>query len=72
MTTLGADIENALDGFDGRVCFYAKNLQTGADFGQGADTRVQTASTIKVAILVGAHAEVAAGRAAWDLSLIHI
>lgn len=70
MTTLEADIENALAGFGGRVCFYAKNLRTGADFGQGADTRVQTASTIKVAILAGAHAEVAAGRAAWDDVLV--
>lgn len=70
MTTLDAQIQDALAGFAGRVCFHAKNLQTGADFGQGADTRVQTASTIKVAILAGAHAEVAAGRVAWDDALV--
>ncbi len=66
MMTLEAQVQQAQEGFAGRVSLYAKNLHTGADFGQSADVRVQTASTIKVAILVGAHAEVAAGRAAWN------
>ena len=70
MTALEAPIQEAIAGFTGRVCFYARNLRTGADFGQGADVRVQTASTIKVAILAGAHAEVAAGRAAWEDVLV--
>lgn len=70
MTTLEVQVQEALAGFAGRVCFYAKNLQTGADVGEGADTRVQTASTIKVAILAGAHAEVAAERADWNDALV--
>lgn len=69
MATLYAQIQEVQAGFEGRVSLYAKNLRTGEEFGQGADTRVQTASTIKVAILAGAHAEVAAGRADWDDAL---
>ena len=53
----------------GRVSVYAKNLRSGADYAQGAETRVQTASTIKVAILAGVYAAVAAGRANWGDAL---
>ncbi len=63
---LEAQVRDAQAGFQGWVSLYAKNLRTGADFGQGADTRVQTASTIKTAILAGAHAAVAAGQADWE------
>jgi beta-lactamase class A len=69
MTTLEAQVEDAQRGFEGRVSLYAKNLRTGADYEQGADTRVQTASTIKVAILAGAYAAVAAGQADWEDAL---
>lgn len=57
---------NKIAQFDGRVSLFAKNLDTGAAYGIGEDTRVTTASTIKTAIMVGAHAEVAAGRASWS------
>ena len=67
---LDGQVQEALAGFAGRVSLYARNLRTGAEYGQGAETRVQTASTIKVAILVGVHAAVAAGRAAWDDPLV--
>lgn len=69
MTTLEAQLREAQAGFQGRVSFYAKNLRSGASHAQGADTRVQTASTIKVAILAGVYAEVAAGRADWGEAL---
>ncbi len=69
MTTLEDQVRDAQAGFERRVGLYAKNLRTGAEFGQGADTRVQTASTIKVAILAGAYAAVAAGQASWEETL---
>jgi beta-lactamase class A len=69
MTTLETQVRDAQAGFQGRVSLYAKNLRTGADYEKGADTRVQTASTIKVAILAGAYAAVAAGQADWEDAL---
>ncbi len=62
-------VRSEIASFEGRVSLFARNLDTGACCGLGEDTRVQTASTIKVAIMAGAHAEVAAGRAAWDDAL---
>ncbi len=51
--------------FDGRVSIFAKNLKTGATYELGADTRVNTASTIKLPILIGVYTAVQAGRARW-------
>ena len=65
-TELDVLVQVAVTGFSGRVSLHAKNLDTGAEYGRGADTRVQTASTIKVPILVEVHAQVAEGRAHWD------
>ncbi len=56
--------------FEGKVFFYAKNLSTGVDIGQGADERVRTASTIKLPILCALSAEIAAGRVRWDDELV--
>lgn len=55
--------------FQGTVALYAKNLDTGREFGLKADDAVRTASTIKLPILCGVAAEVAAGRASWDEKL---
>ena len=63
-------VRAALDGFAGQASLYAKNLDRGTSYGRGADDRVRSASTIKLAILVAAHAEVAAGRARWDDPLV--
>jgi beta-lactamase class A len=49
----------------GKVTVFAKNLDTGASYGLGQDERVATASTIKVAIMVEAFAQVAEGRVKW-------
>jgi beta-lactamase class A len=51
--------------FKGRVSLFAKNLDTGESYGLGADDRVRTASTIKVAIMVEAFARAAEGRVKW-------
>ena len=52
--------------FKGTVVLYAKNLRTGRDFGVGADTKVRTASTIKLPVLCALESLVAAGRVRWD------
>ena len=51
--------------FDGKVAVYAKNLKTGAVYSLAGETRVNTASTIKLPILVGVFTAVAEGRAQW-------
>ncbi len=55
--------------FPATVNLFAKNLDTGAVFGIGEDEPVRTASTIKVAIMVGVFAAVAEGRARWEEQL---
>jgi beta-lactamase class A len=52
--------------FKGTVVLYAKNLRTGRDFGLAADTKVRTASTIKLPVLCALESLVAAGRLKWD------
>jgi beta-lactamase class A len=56
--------------FPGTVGLFAKNLDTGAAFGIGENERVRTASTIKVAIMVGVFAAVAEGRARWEEEIV--
>ena len=57
-------------GFTGTVVLYAKNLSTGRDFGVAPDTRVRTASTIKLPILCALESLVAAGKVKWDERII--
>lgn len=62
-----ADRVAALTGpFEGTVVLYAKNLRTGRDFALDADTKVRTASTIKLPVLCALESLVAAGRVRWD------
>jgi beta-lactamase class A len=56
--------------FKGSVMLYAKNLRTGRDFGRGADTKVRTASTIKLPILCALESLIDAGKARWDERLV--
>jgi beta-lactamase class A len=56
--------------FKGKVSLFAKNLDTGAVYDFGGDERVQTASTIKVAIMIEAFARVAEGKAKWTDELV--
>lgn len=66
----GGGVEARIDAlvkpFKGTVSIYAKNLDTGRDFALGADTRVRTASTIKLPILCALAGLVAAGKISWD------
>ncbi len=56
--------------FKGTVVLYAKNLTTGRDFGVGAETRVKTASTIKLPILCTLESLVAQGKVRWDERIV--
>jgi beta-lactamase class A len=56
--------------FKGTVVLFAKNLKTGQEFALGADTKVRTASTIKLPILCALESLVAAGRVRWDERLV--
>jgi beta-lactamase class A len=56
--------------FKGKVSLFAKNLDTGAVYELGGDDRVQTASTIKIAVMVEAFARVAEGKAKWTDELV--
>jgi beta-lactamase class A len=54
----------------GKVHLYAKNLDSGADFGFSENERVATASTIKLPIMVGVFQAVEDGHAKWTEQLI--
>jgi beta-lactamase class A len=56
--------------FKGKVSLYAKNLDTGEVYELDGNTRVPTASTIKIAIMVEAFARVNDGKAKWTDELI--
>src|SRR5690242_6094445 len=58
-------VRKELSEFKGKVSLFAKNLDTGASFGVNEDSRVRTASTIKIAVMVEAFARVAEGKAGW-------
>lgn len=56
--------------FKGAVVLYAKNLGTGQEFGVAPDTRVRTASTIKLPVLCALESLVAAGKVKWDERIV--
>lgn len=56
--------------FKGKVSLFAKNLDTGEAYELNGDERVQTASTIKVAVMIEAFARVAEGKAKWTDELV--
>ncbi|MEP6778026.1 MAG: serine hydrolase [Chthoniobacterales bacterium] len=67
---LDARVHHELEGFKGKVCLYAKNLDTGATYSLNGEERVRTASTIKAAIMVEAFARVAEERSKWTDEII--
>ncbi len=62
-------VRQRLASFKGKVFCFAKNLDTGETFGLAPDTKVRTASTIKVPIMVEVFAQVAEGKLTWDEKL---
>ncbi|HEY0173552.1 MAG TPA: serine hydrolase [Pyrinomonadaceae bacterium] len=69
-TWLDRRVRAEVEGFNGNVYLYAKNLDTGAEYSLGGDEPVRTASTIKVAVMVEAFARVAEGRTKWSDELV--
>src|SRR6266566_7739784 len=59
-----------LASFKGKVSLFARNLDTGETYALGADDRVRTASTIKIAVMVEAFARVAEDKAKWTDELV--
>jgi beta-lactamase class A len=70
LTALDQRVRAEVAQFKGKVSLYAKNLDTGVVYELGGDDRVPTASTIKVAIMVEAFAEVNEGKAKWTDELV--
>jgi beta-lactamase class A len=62
---LDRQVRERVAGFEGKVSIFAKNLKTGATYDLGGDTRVNTASTIKLPIMIGVYTAVADGRVHW-------
>lgn len=69
LSGLAASIQSLLNRFEGKVWLYAKNLDSGAEFGLRADEKVRTASTIKLPILCALFDLVASGKVRWDEKL---
>jgi len=68
--SLDNDIKARIASFKGKVSLFAKNLDTGETYALGADDRVPTASTIKIAVMVEAFGRVAEGKAKWTDELV--
>jgi len=66
---LARAITQRLAGFQGQVFLYAKNLDSGAEFGLQPDERVRTASTIKLPILCALFDLAAQGPLRWEEKL---
>lgn len=67
---IAAEIRRVSARIGADVYLYAKNLDTGAEFGWRADESVRTASTIKLPILCALHEKVARGEVNWDETLL--
>ncbi len=62
LAKLDQRVKAKIQSFPGKVTLYAKNLDTGVSYGILPDDPVQTASTIKLAIMVECFAEAAEGK----------
>lgn len=67
--TMDREVRAAIAAFQGTVRLYARNLDTGDQYGIGENEKVRTASTIKLPIMAAVFRAVAAGRANWDETL---
>ena len=63
--TLEEKINAEIANFRGKVWIYAKNLDTGKDFGLRADEQIRTASTIKLPIMTEVFRQVEQGKIKW-------
>ena len=68
--SLDERIQAALDGFQGKVWIYAKNLDTGKDYALRADEQTRTASTVKLAIMAETFHQAAQGKIKWNDEIV--
>jgi beta-lactamase class A len=67
---LTEQVDALTKGFKGTLVLYAKNLTTGKEFAREPDSKVRTASTIKLPILCALESLVAAGKVKWDERIV--
>lgn len=70
LQTLDDKVKAEVADFKGKVWVYAKNLDTGKEYGLRADEQVRTASTIKLPIMAEAFRQVAEGKIAWTNEIV--
>jgi beta-lactamase class A len=63
-------VAETLAPFQGTVCLFAKNLDTGESFGVRDNDRVRTASTIKLPVMAAVYAAVGEGRVRFTDELV--
>ena len=68
--TLDERIKAEIQNFSGKVWIYAKNLDTGKDYGLRADEQVRTASTIKLPIMTEVFHQIAEGKLNWTDEIV--
>jgi beta-lactamase class A len=64
-------IEEAIQGFNGDIGIYVKNLRTGKTVALNADAIFPTASIVKVPILIGIMDKIQSGELAYDSTLVY-
>jgi beta-lactamase class A len=64
-TSLDEKVKALVGPFEGKVSLFAKNLETGESYALNPDERVRTASTIKIAVMIEAFAQVAERKIKW-------
>lgn len=67
---LAASVRALDEQYPGRISVFAKNMDTGATFGVNSSERIQSASTIKLAVLVETFAQINEGRCRFDEELV--
>ena len=68
---LQENIQKAIQGFNGDIGIYVKNLRTGKTVSINADTIFPTASIVKVPILIGIMDKIQRGELAYDSNLVY-
>jgi beta-lactamase class A len=70
-TKLQNKIEESINGFNGDIGIYVKNLRTGKTVSINPDTTFPTASIVKVPILIGIMNRIHQGELAYDSTLVY-
>jgi len=64
-------LEEAIQGFNGDIGIYVKNLRTGKTVSINADTVFPTASIVKVPILIGVMDKIRKGELGYDSTIVY-